>query len=966
MQDFLKALYQDAEGLLTLWTKQDKATKWHDIQDQDAIINDAQELAASMDVYYGVGLRGTRAATGRGLNEDVTVIPGLWVDMDIAGPGHKTNDLPPDTDAAIALLQEFPLQPTMLIHSGGGLHGYWLFEEPWAFDTDAEREEAADLLQRFQATLRQKAQTHGWKLDSTHDLARVLRLPGTTNHKTDPGRPVQILKDTGERYNPSDFEDYLIEIQPQQKTSTKRTNTETGDAAEVIDRCLFIQHCRDDAARLPEPEWYAMIANLARTNGGPEAIHKLSQPYPGYSARETDEKIQHSLDDGQPHTCEYIQRDLGFQGCPAGGCGVTAPVSFATNRLVMARIAVDGIGDRPQDIWQPETIGALAVLKKEDPAEYAQIKAALKGKINMNDLERAVNKQMADNQKMRVVQADDPGIEAVLPDAPLKELRIPHNWTVTANGIWQTRRTKNGEVEAICACPVPVILTKRMRNIDSGEEKVELAYHRDGAWHKIAAPRGNVFNRQGLNLLANKGLPVSSESAKHLVKFLDDLERENLNLLPVVRTTSHLGWVGRGQFLPGACEDVLLDTEEGTGTAAIADGYREQGTMEGWIESMQPVREQPIARFLLAASFAAPLLDFLGHRVFIIHVWGPSRGGKTAALKAALSVWGNPEDLLASFNATKVGLERLASFYSDLPLGIDERQVLGDRQGFVESLVYLLGLGKGKARGSKGGGLQRFAQWRTIALTTGEQPLAGNSSAAGVRTRALELYGVPVPDEETAMRIHAGTGEHFGTAGPVFIRRLITQIKEDPGALRDDYEATRAQLMDGTENVTSHMAAVAVVALADYLASQWVFGEAEGAAGAGANAMAQTISALLETAAEADEGLRAHDYFLSWYAIHGNYFDQHDSGLRERYGLAENGLIYVYPPIFDAAMEAGGFNANRILRDWADRDWIETEQRAGENFRRMKVRKWDPATRKNSNFIGVIQDRPEASDLSGK
>ena len=54
--------------------------------------------------------------------------------------------------------------------------------------------------------------------------------------------------------------------------------------------------------------------------------------------------------------------------------------------------------------------GPLAVLKKEEPAEYAKIKAELKGLVNLNDLERAVNKQIAENQKLRIVEpGDEPG-----------------------------------------------------------------------------------------------------------------------------------------------------------------------------------------------------------------------------------------------------------------------------------------------------------------------------------------------------------------------------------------------------------------------------------------------------------------------------------------------------------------------------------------------------------------------------
>ena len=614
------------------------------------------------------------------------------------------------------------------------------------------------------------------------------------------------------------------------------------------------------------------------------------------------------------------------------------PEGTETDQLITK---LDGLAKEPERVWSKEVIGALAILKKEEPAEYARLKAELKGLVNLNDLERAVNKQIAENQKLRIVE---PGEEPeplgnILPELPLKELRRPYQWTINENGIWQD--TKNGP---ICACAVPVILTQRLKNVDTGEEKVELAFYRDREWNHIKAERSTVFNRTSIIQLTNKSLPVSSETAKDLVRYLTDLEKENLHSLPIRKSTNSMGWVGNN-FLPGAQGDIVLDLEDGT--AAIADGYGESGALAKWIESIKPVREHHISRFMLAASFAAPLLKLVGQRVFIIHAWGGTRGGKTAALKAALSVWGCPEDLIASFNATKVGLERLAAFYCDLPLGIDERQAVGDKQSFVESLVYLLGLGKGKVRGAKGGGLQTFSQWRTVVLSTGEEPLSTGSSAGGIKTRTLELYGRPIPDEDTAMRIHQETGLYFGTAGPAFVRKILESDIDFRSEYMEIQEVLKTRFSD---TMSSHITAIAIVMLADYLASQWVFGLNEDQAYEESVALAEAIAGTLESAAEADDGLRAHEYLMSWYGVNIEKFRDGAYAASERFGMIDsNNVIYIYPTVFEKALKEGGFNPNRILREWAERDWIETEIRT--NKRRLKVRKYFDS--RISYFVGV-------------
>src|SRR5690606_13424703 len=252
--------------------------------------------------------------------------------------------------------------------------------------------------------------------------------------------------------------------------------------------------------------------------------------------------------------------------------------------------------------------------------------------------------------------------------------------------------------QGFTASPCPVLITRRLRRVDLGEERIELAYHRDGGWRTIVAQPSTVLTARNVVSLADKGLPVSSETARHLVAYLTDLLKENDDIIPRVEAVGHFGWVGGRSFLPGAAGEVVVDIEG-------ASGYESSGEMDKWIKFAAWARRHPMVRFTLACAFAAPLLRLVGHRTFIVHLWGPSRGGKTAAGWLATSVWGDPERLTASFYATRVGMERMAALYSDLPMLVDERQVVGDRQGLVEGLVYMLGLGRSKIRGTKSGGL---------------------------------------------------------------------------------------------------------------------------------------------------------------------------------------------------------------------------------------------------------------------
>jgi hypothetical protein len=754
-------------------------------------------------------------------------------------------------------------------------------------------------------TMKAKAEKHKWEIDSTFDLARVLRLPGTFNRKQAP-EPVRVIQENDNRYNPYDFEEYLIDVAYLSSKEGDRVNP-VGVLAGVPqgqrDTELFRYACRLRNKGMAREEAEVLVC---------QAAANCKPPFPEVEAKE---KVASAWKYPEGNEASQI---------------------------------VSMLPEFPERVWEPECIGALAILKEQEPAEFGKIRAELKGRVNLNDLDRAVKKQIMKNHQLRVVDPGEkpPLLEEILPDIPLKELRRPYKWTLNENGIWQD--TKNGPV---CACAVPVILTKRLQNVDTNEEKIELGFYRDNKWQYVMTSRTTVFSRNTIVQLTTKSLPVSSENARDLVRYLSDLERENLTTLPIEKASSHLGWVG-GHFIPGAQGNIVLDIEDG-GSVSISHGYRQQGTLKEWIEQVKPLREYPLARFILAASFATPLLKILNQRVFIIHAWGPSRGGKTAALKAALSVWGDPEDTMASFNATKVGLERLAALYQDLPLGIDERQVVGDKQGFIDSLVYMLGTGKGKARGAKGGGLQHWNYWRTIVLTTGEEPLSTNSSTAGISTRTLELYGLPIPSETISSRLHKTTKEQFGTAGPAWIAELITALNADTNMVVEDHLLIEEKLKEWHgDKVASHRAAIAQVVQGDYYSSMWLFGLERKEALQQALKLAETIFSQLETAKEYEDAFRAYDYLISWYNVNATFFNFFEKGdHRQRYGMIDERYLYLFPTVFERAITEGGFNPKRILKDWAENNLIQTEMRSGK--KRYKVRKYDNVLGTQTYYVAV-------------
>lgn len=348
--DWLGQMFDpSAPGFIILWEKSTKAT----VAFPAAMASDAGQAAegigAAGEVYYGLGLQAERpTGQGRGKGDGVCALGALWFDFDIAGDGHAQTNLPRSLDEVNALLAELPHAPSAVIHSGGGVHAYWLFDQLWRLDSAAERKKAQSLSSAWQREIVTKGQARGWKLDTTSDLARVLRLPGTFNRKTDTPRAVAVIEWTGTRYSAGQLQaDCASKVpashaKPRARHSHKeRTNSIDAPADAVgLLRCPWVAHCRDDAATLPEPEWYGLLTLLARCKDGLETAHEWSASHAGYSEQATLAKFRHAKDAPGPRTCADIRDNLnGSEFCRSCKYGDRIKSPLALTNAVCALAA---------------------------------------------------------------------------------------------------------------------------------------------------------------------------------------------------------------------------------------------------------------------------------------------------------------------------------------------------------------------------------------------------------------------------------------------------------------------------------------------------------------------------------------------------------------------------------------------------------------------------------------------------
>jgi len=318
IRQFLERLHgPEPAGWLIVWTRQDKATRAFELTREGELeraVEYCRQCAGEADVYAAVGLQAARPAKGRGTEQGVRSIPGLWVDVDISSAAHKAGNLPPSEEAALSLIAAVGLRPSIVVRSGFGLQVYWLFKEPLLIESDQERKQAKSLSARFQVMLRQMAKARGWTIDPTADLCRVLRLPGTSNRKLPNDVRLVTAEHSDAAYCSEDFEEILagIEEPVERPPPSGARDLPPAKLPAILEGCTWMRHCRDDAATLPEPEWYRMLTVVARCEDAERWAHELGKPYPKYTRRETQQKLrQASGEKIAPVTCTYVQSDLG-------------------------------------------------------------------------------------------------------------------------------------------------------------------------------------------------------------------------------------------------------------------------------------------------------------------------------------------------------------------------------------------------------------------------------------------------------------------------------------------------------------------------------------------------------------------------------------------------------------------------------------------------------------------------------
>lgn len=234
------------------------------------------------------------------------------------------------------------------------------------------------------------------------------------------------------------------------------------------------------------------------------------------------------------------------------------------------------------------------------------------------------------------------------------------------------------------------------------------------------------------------------------------------------------------------------------------------GSPEGWrgaVEGVLSVSGCPHWLLGVVAAFAGPLIALTGLDTCGINLSGQSSSGKSTAQQLAVSAWSTPDvtrgGLAQSARATDNATEALGSRATGTILSLDELALTSGKN--IGKLIYMIASGSGKRRMKSDATLRANYTWSTFAVFSSEHSLEETIKAddgewrAGmaVRFADIDVTEINRQVDTTTLRRISQVEQHYGHAGPAFVRALIARgLHRQAEALKGGILAARRKLAD--------------------------------------------------------------------------------------------------------------------------------------------------------------------------
>ena len=360
-------------------------------------------------------------------------------------------------------------------------------------------------------------------------------------------------------------------------------------------------------------------------------------------------------------------------------------------------------------------------------------------------------------------------------DCPVN-LRIPQDFIFSQKGVTFVKpATEKKPAAYIPAIKTPVVVTKRLRA--DGIKRYEVAIRICNAWEEHEVDAQVLTNARRIHELDDYGCLVADAglATRFFISFLADNERD----LDELKIYSKPGWNDEQFIYPMPKESSLYRVERSN--IDYSTMFATNGTREVWIKKFVDVSNRSaIHRIYIGAALAASLLYVLGLPNFWLHINGRRNLCKTPLMKFALSIFGNPEKIMRTFDASPKHLVTMAVGLNDLPQGIDEGETMNEKaMSAFQTTIYNFVAGVDGQRNQRNGDVRVTEDFRGVRISTSEQPLLRKSNKGGAYKRFIDLHLSEALFSVTEGReLHLFVARCHGHFGRLWTEYIVTHAKE--------------------------------------------------------------------------------------------------------------------------------------------------------------------------------------------
>jgi len=696
--------------------------------------------------------------------ENVKLLKSFFLDLDCGDGKNYVNQNQALGDLRY-FCKELTLPKPTMVSSGYGIHVYWILREPVSY---AEWLPVAH-------RIKQQCKELGLMADPsvTADAARVLRIPGTRNYKYDTEKDVFVFNDKIQP--PVDFDEFsdlfggesapvpsLFDgvAKPAALDTNERGSSVMdllagniqGRFKTILDKTMAGRGCEQikiiltQQEDIQEPLWRAGLSIAKFCVDGDKAAHLMSSRHPGYDPEDTEYKMGRIKG---PYLCTK------FDEFNPGVCG---------------------------DCKLFKKIKSPIVLGKEIIEATEEDNIIAPGDMDSN------------NTRAKVPQS----AQQMIPPYPKPYFRG------AKGGVYIRSINADGEVEERAIYHNDLYVVRRLRDIEMGESVVmRLHLPKDGI-REFTVPLTAVTSREEFRRhMSMQGVAVSKmdDIMKYTTDWVNELQAQSI----ADEARRQFGWTDDAtSFILGPDEhtkDGVFVNHPSTPTLQFFPAFKPKGTLQGWKDTINFYNKPGLElhQFAVCTAFGSPLMEFIPNiYAAALHIHSKDTGlGKTTALFAACTVWGNPKDLVLIDQDTKNFKMNRGEIYKNLPLYLDE--VTNTEPKELSDLAYQFTGGYQRGRMSSGSNQERARgePWSLLSVTTGNTSFVERIStfkdtpkAEAQRVLETKVSKFNFEGKLETDNLNKGLVANYGHAGPIYLQALL----EDPVGIQALLEKVQAKV----------------------------------------------------------------------------------------------------------------------------------------------------------------------------